>query len=412
MLTQRRRSGIIALASVLSAGVFLTLAPDANAQQAADVPGAQGYYIRYDRIADTRDGKFAGFTTPAINDHGVIAFMGYPAGDGAGSGIFTTKNGNHFKTIVTSDHPTLVSFGPPSINNMGLVAFTATHRWDGTSDSGVYAGFSERLLFPVATTEGNSSFIGFSTHVAVNDWGAVTFHAHQMRNGVVSNGVFLGGLWGPDARPVATTATHPEFGTISDAPHISNDGIVVFRGVRTFAEGNTQAILAGRLRWNGGSDLSVLFDNRAPTILGGFGNAPYLSNDGTLAFGGVIRGRPAGLGIFTSPGGGAFETHATTFQEPFGVLRDPVVNARGLVVFPAIKTAASGGGDAVYAKIPGVETPVCIVERGQRLFGSEVESVRFFRGLNRKNQIVFQYRLENDAEGIAIARVHFPDDRD
>jgi hypothetical protein len=41
-----------------------------------------------------------------------------------------------------------------------------------------------------------------------------------------------------------------------------------------------------------------------------------------------------------------------------------------------------------------------------------VESVSFFRGLNEKNQIAFQYRLTNDAEGIAVARVHLPDDRD
>jgi hypothetical protein len=411
MLTQRRPAGIRVLASLLSASAFLTLAPVAEAQQAAS-PGSQRYHIRYDRIADTRDGKFVGFTTPAINDEGTIAFMGYPSGDGAGSGIFTTTNGHHFKAIVTSDHPTLVSFGPPSINNMGLVAFHATHRWDGSSDSGIYAGFSKRLLFPIATTEGNSPFISFSSNIAINDWGAVAFHAYQQTNGAISTGVFLAGFWGADARPIVTTITHPEFASLSDAPHVNNDNIVVFRGVRTAAEGSTQALLAGKLHWNGGSELGILFDNRAPTILGGFGNAPYLSDDGTLAFGGVIKGRPAGLGVFTSPGNGTFDTHATTYQEPFGVLRDPVVNARGLVVFPAIKTAASGGGSAVYARIPGVAAPVCIVERGQQLFGSKVESVSFFRGLNRKNQIVFQYRLANDAEGIAIVHIHFPNARD
>ncbi|HVK04799.1 MAG TPA: choice-of-anchor tandem repeat NxxGxxAF-containing protein [Armatimonadaceae bacterium] len=409
MLTRRR---FTALALVgLSAAAILALAPEAGAQGADAAPGHSRYRIRYDSIADTREGRFVGFTTPAINDRGTVAFLGYPSGDGAGAGIFTTKNGRHFKTIVTSDHPTLVAFGPPSINNRGLVAFEAVHRWDGSSDSGVYAGYGPDSLAAVATTEGDSPFINFGMRVSVNDGGKVAFHAYRQIAGAISTGVFLGGPSGT-VHPVATTTTHPEFASFSDAPHLNNAGVVAFRGVRTFAEGSTQALLAGRVLWNGAPQLSVLFDNRAPTILGGFGDSPYLTDGGTLAFGGVIKGRPAGLGVFTSPLDGTFETHATTRDEPFGVLRDPAVNDRGLVVFPAIRTAAAGGGSALYARIPGVDAPVCIAERGQQFLGGEVESVSFFRGLNEKNQIAFQYRLTNDAEGIAVARVHLPDDRD
>ena len=407
-MLSRRRFTVIALVSVCTTGMLAAGSAPAAAQRVLDDYAAHHPVpIHYDKVVDTRGGKFVGFTTPAINDRGTVAFLGYPAGNGAGAGIYTTTNGRHFKTIVTSNHPKLSSFGPPSLNNWGLVAFRATHHWDGSSNSGVYAGYGPHALAAIATTEGDAPYINFGTYVSVNDGGQVAFHAHQRIGGTGSTGVFLGKLWGR-TRAVATTLTHPEFASLSEAPHVNNAGIVVFRGVRTPAEGSTQALLAGRLGGNGAAQIEVLFDNSQPTLLGGFGDAPYLTNGGTLAFGGAIKGRPAGLGVFTSPGDGTFATHATTFVEPFGVLRDPVANVHGLVVFPVIRTADAGGGTAVYATAPGVKRPFPVVESGQRLFGGVVEGVEFFRGLNDRNQVVFQYRLKNGVQGIAVARVGTP----
>lgn len=401
-LVCRRRAALSAAAAALSAAVFAGAV--AAPPTLAAGPRRPRPQVRFEKIADSRDGVFTGFGTPAINDAGTVAFGAWSEADVA-SGIFTSRGGGDYHTVVLSGDRDLVAFGPPSINNSGTVAFEAVHQWDGTSDSGVWVGSGRGDLRAVATSEDGSPIFAFGLSVRINDWGTVVFHAHRTLAAGGGQGVFVGEAGGVP-RAVATTADYPEYAAFGASPDLNNWGRVAFTADRAPAAGGGRDILVGSAyspAWFPVPPV-VAFSSQGPGF-GGFGSAPSLNDWGLLGFSAAIRGftGAAPVGVFLAAGPDQIANIAATNQEPFTVLRDPVVNDRGTAAFFGFSSEAAGGGVALFAKTAWQDAPVQIIARGDRLFGRKVKDLRFFRGLNDGDQIVFGYELENGAHGIARA---------
>ena len=123
------------------------------------------------KIADTGD-FFKGFTSPSINDAGVVAFLA--SLKTGGKGIFTGDGCDLTKIADTKDYFTALA--SPSINDQGNVAFRAAREQGGY---GIFKGNGDGIL-KIADTK--NSFSWFA-HPCINNVGSVTFLAYPTQGG-------------------------------------------------------------------------------------------------------------------------------------------------------------------------------------------------------------------------------------
>ena len=331
-----------------------------------------GYTFTF--VADTT-GPFSFFGPVSLNGSGTVAFA---AGfDGSGAGVFK-GNGGVLTTITTAATPPFGNpFKPPSINQAGMVAFSAGDR--------VLAGNGGPLV-TIADTAGQFKDFPSGYSASINASGTVAFIAFLDAGG---GGIFAGN--GGATTPILSWA--PPFG--SDSSLTLNDaGTVAFKSY--YQTGS----ITGVATLNGGV-VATIADSTGPFNY--FGAAPSLNNAGTVAFAAGVNGRDGGVFGIYSGNGGSLKTIAD-LSGPFSYLGDfdtyqPSINASGMVAFSGALDAGGGGvfiGDGMITSE--------VIQAGDPLFGSIATGVGVFpRSLNDAGQVAFSYTLANGTRGIAIA---------
>ena len=126
----------------------------------------------FTKIADST-GALQSFGAPSLNNVGAVAFRG-------NSGIFV-GSGAALTLIADTSGPLADDFGLPSINDARMVAFRTTLDAGGTA---IFTGNGGPLTTIVSTSDG--TFAGLGPHVSINNSGTVAFGADTS----TSQGVF------------------------------------------------------------------------------------------------------------------------------------------------------------------------------------------------------------------------------
>jgi hypothetical protein len=293
-----------------------------------------------DSLTLTRLGGFSGFGDLSINDSGVVAFN---AGlNGGGSGIFTNTAGSPEAAIIAdSNYPSVLfrTLGNPSINAGGIVAFRA-----GGERGGLFTNTAGNLI-PATVADTNSTnggaFSGFGGIASINAAGTVAFRGNLDAGG---QGIF--------------TNTAGSF----TATLIANTGATNGNAFSSF-----------------GNPLDQRFGSRGVLCQSDGGNQ----------------------GVFTNLGGSLTPTliadSTNTNSGAFSFFGGASINAEGTVAFLADLDA---GGSGIFAALSGSSAPFSVVQVGDSLFDSTVDSFGFSpNGLNDGNALAFSYRLANGREG-------------
>lgn len=350
--------------------IGLALAP--NGAEAAD--------YRFTQIVNNRTTRYifhglSDFGQP-INNNGTVAF--YSRLSGSGEGIFT-GDGNTVETIADRDGPfnQFSTYAPPSLNNTGQVAYYGK-KDDGSF--GIYVSDGNSVLTIADTNAGFNQFGTFNFGPMINDQGTVAFFA-----------VPLGGVAaiytsdGSSLQKVIDTTTLA--GGLTGYPSINNAGAVAY---------------TGRLTLNGVQGIFVSSGGTTQTLVDT--NGPLDRIYGIISIN--DSGQVAYSANYDEGGDALFVTDATTttlVADSTGAFNDitvPAINEKGEVAF----LATLDGSDDLVGIFTGSD-PVAdkVIQTGDSLFGSIVTELEFYHGLNDRGQIAFEYRLENNGRGIAVA---------
>jgi hypothetical protein len=181
-------------------------------------------------------GTFAGLDVPALNDRGDVAFLAtVRRGRDAIEAIYLRAGARLTKIVAQGDLApaggNFAGFGPPTINNAGVVAFAAVVEGRGVP-GGVFVAEGARVTMLVGA--GDDTPIGgiyakVSERVALNDAGTVAFTA-VLKNAPAAAAVFV--VEHGRARKVAALDDPaPGGGTFSHLilwPAVSATGVVAF----------------------------------------------------------------------------------------------------------------------------------------------------------------------------------------
>jgi hypothetical protein len=333
----------------------------------------------FTKIADC-SGVFANFGGgTSINAQGTVAFLANL--DAGGQGIFTGKGGPI--TTIVDNSQSFGSFGlfgnfggQPSINNAGIVAFTADFRGGG---KGILTGSGGPLtLILIADNSGFSSFEG---PVAINARGTVAFAASFRTGG---GGIFTsndGAL-----TTVVDTSTFP--GGLGAIPSINAKGTVAFWGQRSASD---QGIFTGT-----GGPLATIADTSG--TFASFIN-PAINNPGKVAFQATLDA--GGEGIFVGSRR-RLTTVADSTDGFFGFANAAAINARGTVAFLGLLSASAAG---IFTGPDPIADKV--IAAGDLLFGSEVTTLGLStQSLNNAGQIAFFASSVDGCGGVYRADPH------
>lgn len=141
---------------------------------------------------------FAKAETPALNDRGEVAFGAtLRRGRESVEAIYLYSTTRTLRNIAAQGDPaphggTFGGFGPPSINNRGLVAFAA---WiEGPAvPGGIFVADGEKLRMLVGAGEKTplgGMFASLSERVSLNDAGVVAFHS-RLKNAPAAAAIFV-----------------------------------------------------------------------------------------------------------------------------------------------------------------------------------------------------------------------------
>ncbi len=357
--------------------------------------------ITFANIADTtttNGGAFSSFNsfgTPSINASGTVAFLANL--DAGGSGIFTNTAGSNTASTIAdrtnTNNGAFNSFSIPSINASGTVAFVAFLDAGGSAIFTNTAGSNTAATVADRTTTNGGAFNSFNIPT-INASGTVAFLANLDTG---SSGIFTNTVGSNTATTVAnfTTTNNGAFSNFAPIATINASGTVAFgadldaggAGIFTNTAGNTTAAtVADSTTTNGGAFNS-------------FGNAS-INASGTVVF--LANLDAGGASIFTNTAGSG--TASTVADEATGFfnLGEPSINASGTVAFLARRNTGPG----IFAALSGSNVPFAVVQRGDSLFGSTISSLDFFRdGLSDGNALAFQYTLADGRSGIAVANI-------
>jgi hypothetical protein len=324
----------------------------------------------------------SGFGAPSLNDAGVVAFSALlPGGT---NGVFTGSGGS-LTTIADTSGAFSGFSSPVSINNQGAVAFSAGLDAGG---SGLFTG-SGGPTTTIADTSG--PFSSFSAP-SLNNNGTVAFRASLDAGG---SGIFTGS--GGSVTTLYDTGPGSPFSDFLLSPSLSDAGTVAFRA-------NLKAGGSGLFTGRGGPTTTVAA-NSPNFNFGNPGSPPSLNNEGTVAFAGARLVGPTVMpGIFTGRGG------PTTFTQVsgFNVHDFPSLNDAGTMAFRAFTTNATSVGIFTGTN-PAADR---VITSGSPLFGSTVASLGLDfgpAGLNNAGQVAFRARLTNNTAVIVRADPVIPE---
>jgi hypothetical protein len=179
-------------------------------------------------------GTLAGLDAPALNDRGDVAFLAaVRRGREAIEAMYRRAGGRLAKIVAQGDPAptggTFAGFGPPTINNAGVVAFAAVVEGRGVP-GGVFVAEGERVTMLVGA--GDDTPIGgiyaqLSERVAMNDAGTVAFTA-VLKNAPAAAAIFAV-EHGRARKVVALDDPAPGGGTFSHLilwPALSASGVI------------------------------------------------------------------------------------------------------------------------------------------------------------------------------------------
>jgi len=354
---------VLALAAVLAAGALAS---------------AAGEPVRLRQVVATGDAapgggvfdRFGAESMPIlapVNARGDVVFFSTLGRGGPDEGLFVWSRGRITAVAREGDRVPgvgrLSGFGKhpaPGLSDDGTVVFAASMT-GGRAVEGIFAAQGGRLRAvalsgAVAPGVVSGTLAGLDAP-AINARGDVAFLA-TVRRGRESTEALLLSMRGQLHKIVAQGDPAPAGGTFAGfgPPAINRDGVVAFGGA---VEG--RAVPGGIFVWKGGQ-LRMVLGAGDETPIGGifakFSERLGLSDAGTIAFHGLLKGAPVAAAIFAiedgrpravarlgdaAPGGGHFSN--------FGLW--PAVGASGAIAFAAsvddgpspvivVRTAAGG----------------------------------------------------------------------
>ncbi len=256
-------------------------------------------------------GTIAGLEAPALNDRDEVAFLAtVQRGRETIDAVYVSSGGRLRKAVAQGD-PTPVGgsfggFGPPSLNNRGVVAFAAIVE-GGRSLGGLFSSEPGRGTRKLVGTGDDSPvggyFAKFSDRVSLNDANQVAFHA------LVNNGSSPGGI----------------FAT-------ADDGTTLVAAIGADAPG--------------GGHFAT------------FGLWPALAGDGRVAFVAAVNEGSAPVGVFLSRPAGVERVVAAGQPSPagliasFGLYPSVSISRTHAIAFPVAPTAGMSGADAILVAEP------------------------------------------------------------
>jgi hypothetical protein len=337
---------------------------------------------------------FRGFEgAPAINTDGAVAFhaqTGSPVC--CTSGIFRHIDFGYTQIAgAGGKDPFLGPF--PALNDAYQVAFVRGFRQQVQSIEVGDGG----TPYPIVTL--NRTFPRLGSVVSLNTWGTVAFQADQALGGVVVNGIFTG-----DGETITTVVdtSGGRFTSFGDGPSLNDSGMVAFQA--TFATPPTrgQGIYVA---W--GDYLYPIAQGGAGTRFTSFGPAPAINQGGTVVFYATLADGTSG--IFAGDGSTLIIVARTQPRPFFRYLRfNPAaaLNNNGQFAFMAAAEVVRGPAVFRFTGIFTGDNPLTdrVIATGDRLFGSTVDGLAFFRqGLNDSGQITFRAHLADGRTVIARA---------
>jgi hypothetical protein len=321
-----------------------------------------------DRVA--RAGTITGFgkhPVPALNDAGGTAFHASLAGGRSVEGIFVGGAGRVPSAVVLSGQAatdiasgTFAAMEAPALNDRGEVAFLATVQRGRDTIDAVYLAAGGRLRKIVAQGDGTpvgGSFAAFGPP-SVNNRGVVGFAA------IVEGGQALGGLFLAEApgrfrKVVATGDAAPlggYFAKFSDRLSLNEANQVAFHALVNDAPHQGGIFVTA----DGGSTLVAALGGDAPGggRFASFGLWPALAADGRVAFVAAIDGGSAPLGVFLSRPGGIEQVVAVGQASPagvipsFGLYPSLSINRAHAIAFYSVPTTRVAGAEAILVAEP------------------------------------------------------------
>lgn len=362
-----------------------------SAAVAAGASGAATY--TFTKIADTADG-FTSFGCPALNGRGAAAFGATVLDPETFDSTESVERGRGGPlTTIADERDDFSFFGRPSINRRGAVSMAA--RFDEQDGEAIVRGRGGPLTEVARTEPGRFNFFTFDT--SLNNRGVVAFTAELDERFDFDEGLFAGDGDGPvGTRYLASTSRFQ--GSIAP-PSINERGQVAFSETR-------DNDVSGIFRQARGRFVTIA-DDTGP--FQGFSDRPSLNNGSSVAFTAfdsdgseqfVLVGRDGELEVrartsddyqsFDDPSLNdrdrvAFSAELDTFDDEIGAFEDGLFRGPDPVRDEVIRS-----GDRLF---------------GSRVVG--VQACR--EALNSSGQIAFQAQLADGREVIGRANRQTPD---
>jgi hypothetical protein len=329
-------------------------------------------------VADSTSPNYNTFGAwPNINDNGAITF--YAELNGAASIYKANRNGAPL--FIAND-----GNGAPAINNLGEVA---SSRFAG-AQAELYKSTDGQTFQQIAIT--GTQFRSFPGFVSLADnSGLAVFYAPLNPVSPTRRGIFTGNGNGATSVVVDNAGAFNDFG---GSPTVNDSGTVAFSGSLDTA--GVGGIYIGTANGNGATTPVVTTQTAA---LYNFDGAPFINNNGEIAFLANEQATSAPAVFLVNQDGSNLRRIANA-SGAFSQMRSPVVNDAGTFVFLA--NLDNGGRGIFTGPNPGMDK---VIAEGDPLFGSTVQSLGFWRGLNNQDEIAFSYTLTDGRSGIARARV-------
>jgi len=306
---------------------------------------------------------FARHPVPGLNDAGVVTFAAAITGGRGVEGIFVSRNGRvQVVAVAGMAAPgiaagTLAALDSPAINNRGDVVFLSTVRRGRETTEAIYVASGRTLRKVIAQGEpapAGGTFAGFGPP-AVNDRGVVAFAA------VVDGPAVPGGLFVNDGQRTRMlvgagddTPIGGIFAKFSERLALNDAGAVAFTAVLN----NSPAREAVFVRDGVAVRKVAAIGDAAPDggAFAHFGPWPALAADGSVGFAASLDHAPADIALFVVAAGKSRRVVALGETLPgagrlasFGLY--PVVSmaSTGAMTFSTTPTATGEGLEAIFS---------------------------------------------------------------
>ncbi|HEV8672695.1 MAG TPA: choice-of-anchor tandem repeat NxxGxxAF-containing protein [Methylomirabilota bacterium] len=256
-------------------------------------------------------GTLAGVEAPVLNNRGEVAFLATVRRGRESVEAIYLRTGVRLKKVVSQGDPapaggTFAAFGPPTMNNSGLVAFGAVVEGRAVP-GGLFLAEGDAVRMVVGagdSTPLGGIFAKFSERIALNDAGTIAFNA-----------------------------------TLKDAP--------VMGALFALERGRLRTVAAlGRPAPDGG-------------VLAHFGLWPSLAADGAVAFTAAVDGGATTVAVFLVTAAGLRRVAGVGDALPsggrlasFGLYPIAAVGHTGAVTFATAPTATGEGTEGIFVAEP------------------------------------------------------------